>query len=125
MTTPDIIKHWANGARSAMKMARMARDAGEYEHALFNCHLAVEKAMKTVYLEEKGTEHPRTHDLERLSHELSIVLSADQYDWLADLTEFVIDARYADPVWAIEQATQENADRWINRTETLLSSLLP
>ena len=125
MTTPDIIEHWMRGARSALNMARMARDAGEYEHALFNCHLAVEKAMKAMYLREKGTEHPRTHDLERLSQELSVTLTAEEHDWLADLTEFVVDARYADPVWAVEQATRENADRWIGRTEEVLSSLLP
>lgn len=123
VTTPEIVEHWRKGAFSALKMAKIACREREWEHTLFNCHLAVEKALKALYLAQKGSEHPRTHDLERLSHELSLALTADQYDWLADLTEFVIDARYADPVWAREQATEENARRWIERTEQLLSTL--
>lgn len=124
VTPSEIVTHWQNGARSALRMAKLARDAGEFEHALFNCHLAVEKALKALYLLQHGEDHPKTHDLERLSHELSVALSSDQHDWLVDLTEFVIDARYADPVWAVEQATRENADRWIDRAERLLSDLL-
>lgn len=106
-----------------MKVATLACEAGEYEHTLFNCHLAVEKKLKALYLSEKNEDHPRTHDLERLSHELSIVLTTEEYDWLVDLTEFVIDARYADPIWAKEQATKHNAELWLERTKILLSHL--
>lgn len=123
MAKGDIIAHWKRGSVSALKIAALSCDAGEYEHTLSNCHLAVEKALKAQYLTEKNEDHPRTHDLERLSHELSVILTTEEYDWLVDLTEFVIDARYADPLWAKEQATKENATLWLERTKTLLSHL--
>lgn len=123
MTKKDIIEHWIKGSASALKMATLAHNAGEYEHTLFNCHLAVEKALKALYLNEHNEDHPRTHDLERLSHEISIVLTTEEYDWLVDLTEFVVDARYADPMWAKAQATAQNAQLWLDRTTMLLAHL--
>jgi hypothetical protein len=40
------------------------------------------------------------------------------------MTEFVINARYADPVWAEAKATKEYAALWLERTEQLLQHYL-
>lgn len=125
MTGQEVIAHWRKGARSALKMARLALDAEEYEPALFHCHLAIEKALKAVYMEQHGEDHPYTHDLRHLATLIRHSLHAEDMEVLQEMAEFVTDARYSDPYWAAEEATKKNAGKWIRKTEHILSMLLP
>ncbi|MFH0770556.1 MAG: HEPN domain-containing protein [Candidatus Peregrinibacteria bacterium] len=125
MTGQEVIEHWRKGARSSLKMAHLALSADEYEHALFHCHLAIEKTLKALYMEQHGEDHPYTHDLRHLAGLIQHALNADDMNALQEMTEFVTDARYSDPYWAAEEATKENAAHWIRRTEHILSALLP
>jgi HEPN domain-containing protein len=105
-------------------MAKVAQREGEHESALFHCHLAVEKALKAVYMKQHREEHPHTHDLAYLAGLVEHSLGTAEVESLKQLSEFVVDARYSDPYWAAEQATNDAAIHWIGVTERLLSLLL-
>lgn len=125
VTTEDVIAHWRKGASDALEMARAAMGLRKFDHVLFNCHLAVEKAMKAQYMEEHGAEAPRTHNLIDLAESLDRAWSEQQKTDLDELTDFVVAARYSDPVWAEQYADERHASSWVAKTESLLPLLLP
>lgn len=123
MTQNELISHWRKGANDALEMAFLAEKAGKYDHALFNCHLAVEKAFKAQHIAMHKKNHPRTHDLVSLAALLKLDWTEEQKTQLETLTRFVIDARYSDPSWTEEYATKEMTEEWIRRSRSFLSML--
>ncbi len=123
MTEADIIAHWKNGSRDALEMACLAKKAGKYDHVLFNCHLAVEKALKAEYMQKYDKDAPFTHNLLDLAETLNRKWTDKQKKDLDELTDFVSAARYSDPVWAEKYADAEHASQWIAAAEEVLSFL--
>jgi HEPN domain-containing protein len=102
----------------------LLRDGGQYPAALFHCHLAVEKALKAVYMQQRRKEAPLTHDLLQLALQLDRVWPDEEKQLLADLTEYAVAARYDDPLWAQQEASAEITGAWIPRVAAILSSIL-
>lgn len=125
MTEADIIEHWRKGAREEMQSARLLHEGGRQTAALFHCHLAVEKALKALYMEQYRREAPFTHDLTKLAIQIQRPWTEDEKQMLADLTGFSVAARYDDLLWAENEATTANVLSWIQRIDTFLSSVLP
>ena len=125
MTDGDVIAHWRQRATDELQSAGLLFDGGKYPGALFHCHLAVEKALKALFMEERRTEPPLTHDLLQIALQLARPWSDEEKRLLADLTGYAVAARYDDPSWADREATADNVRRWIARVDRLLSSLLP
>lgn len=125
MTTADIIAHLRKGARDSLRVARLASADGKYELALFHCHLAVEKALKAAIMEKTEKPHPKIHELSALAKLVKEEWNAEERDVLEALSSFGVAARYDDPFWAQTQATKQNAERWIDRTDQFLIHLLP
>ena len=125
MTEDDVIEHWRRRARESLHVAARAHEDGHYAHALFNCHLAVEKALKAQYMDELRKESPPTHNLVLLADGLKRSWTTEERRQLDYLTQFAVAARYDDPVWAEREATAENSARWLACSDTFLSSLLP
>ena len=124
MTEADVIAHWRKGAKDALRVAVLAYEDGKYALALFNAHLAIEKALKAAYMEKYRKEAPWTHDLVHLSKELDRPWTDEEERLLGHLTEYAVAARYDDPPWAEHEATQEKTSALLQRTTTLLSALL-
>ena len=124
MTQQDAIEHWKKGAEAALKMAHHAYDDGEYELVLFHCHLAVEKALKTLHLREHGEAAPTTHDLPYLAGLLHQSFDAANQELFRGLNKFAVAARYSDPFWAKDFATEEQARLWLEQTSVLLPAML-
>lgn len=125
MTESDVIAHWKKSARDELRSARLLCEGGQYASVLFHCHLAVEKALKALFMEQFKKEAPMTHDLPRIASELGRNWTKEEKIIFADLTGYAVAARYDDPAWAEQEATLENADSWIFRVDGLLSTLLP
>ena len=124
MSQEEIIQHWRQGARDALAAAHLLHKNGFYESALFHCHLAAEKALKSLYMDQHGEDHPYTHDLAHLATLIDHTLGKSDVKALQELSGFVVDARYSDLYWAEEEATKENSERWIAVSNNILSSLL-
>jgi HEPN domain-containing protein len=125
MTEADVIAHWRKRARESLEVAKKAHEEGYFAHALFNCHLAVEKALKAAFMDEHRDEPPLTHNLlsvaQRLRHEWDEHERRD-FEYL---TQYAVAARYDDPAWAAREATATNSRRCITVSERFLSLLLP
>lgn len=124
MTQKQIVEHWKKGAIDSLEVAVMCVEANKYEHALFNSHLAVEKALKSLYILEKDEAPPYTHDLCDIVQQLSVNLPDDKLDNLREMSRLSVRARYADHKWSAEQATESNAKYWVDQASYLINLLL-
>ena len=124
MTEADVIAYWRKGSQSELHSAKILCTEGQYSGALFHCHLAVEKALKALYMEQRRTGAPMTHDLLQIALQLKRPWTEEEKKLFADLTEYAVAARYDDPMWAEHEATNENVCLWLQRIDLLLSTLL-
>jgi HEPN domain-containing protein len=125
MTKQDVVRHWQKRARGALKMAGIAHREGEYELALFHCHLALEKALKAKYMEQHEEEAPYIHDLYLLAENIQTEFSHAECDLLKGMTAFAVESRYSDPPWSEKEATKERSQEWLDSTTKLFQRLLP
>ncbi len=125
VTREDAVQHWQQGARDALESAKILCHGKQYASALFHCHLAVEKALKASYIAHHDKDHPHTHDLLQLALLLKSTWTLEEKTLLSELTDYAVAARYGDPSFTDQQATEENAVRWIEATEHFLGPLLP
>lgn len=124
MTKQELIEHWRKGARDALDMARLALTAGKYDHVLFNCHLAIEKALKALYMTAHEEEAPFSHDLGFLAKQAGLSLAESHMRFLQELSDYAVDARYSDPAWAEHCATRGRLAETLQGTDDLFHSLL-
>ncbi len=68
----DIAREWLEDADYDIKSADAMLQAGRYFYVVFMCHLAVEKILKAVWIEEKDEVSPKVHGLVYLYEKLSI-----------------------------------------------------
>lgn len=76
MTEADVIAHWKKGAKDAIEAARLLHDGGKYALALFDLHLAMEKARydDPAWAEREATEKNSSDWLTKVSAVLSTLL---------------------------------------------------
>jgi HEPN domain-containing protein len=124
MSQDEAIRHWQKGAKDALEAAEALHAIAKYALALFDAHLAVEKALKKVYIEQTNQDPLPTHNLLLLSEEIQHSWTDEEKELLSELTDYAIDARYDDPEWAQEKATKENSAFWIAKAKHFLKTLL-
>jgi len=124
VTREDAVQHWQQGARDALKSSKLLCRGKQYASALFHCHLAVEKALKAAYIEQHDEDHPYTHDILQLALLLKKSWTVEEKTIFSELTDYAVAARYGDPSFADQQATEQNAVRWIETTENFLRTFL-
>lgn len=128
MTQNEAASHWQKRARSELKAACVLFEKGDnelYGEVLFHCHLALELGLKAQYISKKNTDAPFTHDLNELANALEINRKKDERADLEEITTFAILARYGDEEWLAAEATEINAEKWLQKTEKILFTLFP
>ncbi len=122
MTAQDAAKFWIEGADDAMATAQALMDAKRYHHALFFCHLAIEKALKAKIVVATNEPPLPIHDLLRLAEISKLVTTTgEQLVWLREIDKFNIAARYDDYKRRFyKQATVTFATLWFGRVKELL-----
>lgn len=124
VTKQDAAKHWQEGARHELRSAGLLREGKEYSSALFHCHLAVEKALKSRWMERNDAEPPFTHNLAALAEKVGGQWTKEEMMMLGELSHYAAAARYADALWMDTRATREECDRWISFVQNILSRVL-
>lgn len=118
-------RRWAEGAWDALDTAQKLFESKKFHHALFFCHLAVEKALKSRYIVVHDALPPYTHDLGLLASRIPTSLTMQQQRTLAELTTFNIAARYEEEKLDLyRRATPEYVAQWIEDTKVLLKGIL-
>ncbi len=124
MTSQDLRMFWRHGADEAWKTVEALVEKERFAHALFFCHLTLEKLLKARYVERNGKPAPPTHDLVWLLDQSVITLSNDERGDLAEITKFNTAGRYEDYKLELHhRASPEYAKTWVNRTAALRATL--
>lgn len=118
-------KRWSEGAKDALDTAEKLYKSKKFHHALFFCHLTVEKALKASYVATHDEVPPYTHDLMLLASRSDAEFSPEQLAVLAELNTFNIAARYEeDKLELYNKATSKYTRHWIDQTSLIIQSLL-
>jgi HEPN domain-containing protein len=92
----NIKSYWIIEADEALNVSDHLFEKKDYSYALFFGHLAVEKILKSLYVENKKEHAPPIHNLHRLANLTGISLDEDKSEKLILISSFNIEARYPD-----------------------------
>lgn len=120
MTARDVIKYWQEGADDALATARSLMDAKRYHHALFFCHLAIEKLLKAKIVLNTDQPPPPSHELRKLAKLAHLTLTMQHEEQLKEIESFNTAARYDDYKQSFyKKATREYAKTWFKHAESI------
>lgn len=94
MRSNEEINYWLEIAQDDLRVAGRLIDSNDRLHALFFCHLGIEKTLKALYVRMNSTSPPPIHNLVRLAMESKLTLSGEDLEFLNELLRFNIEARY-------------------------------
>jgi len=94
MRVKEEIRYWLEIAREDLRVAQHLLESNDRLHALFFCHLTIEKMLKALFVKVNRTSPPPIHNLPRLASESKISLSEEDLEFLNELLRFNIEARY-------------------------------
>jgi len=92
-----IVEHWVERSKYDLDTAMAMLDTGRYLYVSYMCQQAIEKILKAI-IAQQGKENFPIHNLNRLA-EISLIdseLNPEQFNFLAELTPYNIEARYGD-----------------------------
>ncbi len=92
-----IVAHWVERSKYDLDTAKVMLDTGRYLYVAYMCQQTVEKMLKAI-IAQHGKENFPIHNLNRLAEIASISneLTSEQFNFLAELTPYHIEARYGD-----------------------------
>ena len=92
-----IVAHWVERSKYDLDTAKVMLDTGRYLYVAYMCQQTVKKLLKAI-IAQHGKENFPIHNLNRLAEIASISneLTSEQFNLLAELTPYHIEARYGD-----------------------------
>ncbi|MCK4605309.1 MAG: HEPN domain-containing protein [Deltaproteobacteria bacterium] len=93
----NIVAHWVERAEYDLDTAKAMLDTGRYLYVGYMCQQAAEKLLKAI-IAQQNKENLPIHNLSRLVEvaEIKNHLNSEQFNFLAELTPYCIEARYGD-----------------------------
>ena len=77
--------------------AKLLFEGRQYVHALFFCHLVIEKLLKANWVKDnQETTPPRIHDLETICLQTELPISAERLDLMRVINSWNLEGRYDD-----------------------------
>ncbi len=89
-----VTNYWNKTAQHDFETAEFLFKGRKYPECLFFCHLMIEKTLKALVVGRTKTHAPYTHQLVDLAKIAKIDLTEKQIDYLTEITQFNIAARY-------------------------------
>ena len=112
---------WQKQSVDDFETARSLFALKRYTHALFFCHLSVEKFLKALVVRKTNANAPYDHNLQRLAQDAGLQITDHARESLAEINTFNIKGRYDDYKSRFYQkATLEYTEEYLNKTEELL-----
>ena len=96
MDIQEQIRYWVDTAEHDLRTAEHLFEKGDYAWCLFIGHLVLEKLLKAVYVRDNQQIPPRTHNLVMLVKATTLVITAEQEQFLYRVNDFNLEARYPD-----------------------------
>jgi AbiV family abortive infection protein len=125
MNSQRAIRSLLYGAQKDWEVAESLFKHKHYAHALFLCHLVLEKVLKALVLKRTKEFAPQIHDLRRLAEKAVLNFTKEQSQEFDIITTFNIRARYDDTKRTFYQkATQAYAKRYLDVSREMYKWLL-
>lgn len=106
-------QEWLKQADYDMDTAEIMFDNKRYFYAVFMCHLAIEKALKGLYLERLKEIPPKVHNLVYLVEKIKVQLPENLYDSVFALNRVSVPTRYPDDLQRMLKDYNEERTRKI------------
>lgn len=87
-------KEWMLQAEYDLHAAEKNFEAGLNPYSIFMCHLAIEKALKSIYVLKFKKEPPKYHDLIALVKIANLDATEDMESFIRDFSAISVRARY-------------------------------
>lgn len=124
MNRDKVVNYWLSTARQDIETAEILFKSKKYHHALFFCHLSIEKTLKAIIVKATKSAPPLIHDLIRLTEKTGIPIDAKRKNELAEITTFNIETRYDDYKLSFyKKANRQYASKYLNITKEILKWL--
>lgn len=104
-------EEWLRQADYDIDAAEYMYQGGRYVYAVFMCHLAIEKALKGLYVEKLKGFPPKSHSLVFLLQEIGIKPPEDQGRFIVRLGEASIPTRYPEDLAKVQKEFTESVVR--------------
>ncbi len=121
MNVEKHMQHWRDGAFDALETALILAEQGRRQHALFFCHLAVEKLLKSKVVAATKEVAPKSHDLLYLAKKAGIELGMEVGQNLAWINNFNLEGRYSE--FAPRLPSKDEMWDGINLSKTIMQWL--
>jgi len=116
-----IVAHWIERSEYDLDTAKVMLDTSRYLYVAYMCQQAIEKILKAL-IAQLGKENFPIHNLNRLA-EISLIsneLNSDQFNFLAELTPYHIEARYGDYKESLSEIiNKEKAEQVYKKTREI------
>jgi AbiV family abortive infection protein len=123
-TEQEVVKYWRTASKEDFDTAEILFQNKRYHHALFFCHLSIEKMLKAIIVKMTGTAPPLSHDLVRLAEKAGLDLNKPRKDELVEMTTFNIVARYDDYKLSFrKKAKKQFSLKYLKKTREMLQWL--
>lgn len=120
----EVIKYWLKASKEDFDTADILCKNKKYHHALFFCHLSIEKMLKAIIVKSTKTAPPLIHDLVRLAERAGLPLSELQKNELAEITTFNVEVRYDDYKLSFrKKAKKQFSLKYLEKTKEILQWL--
>ena len=117
----NVIDYWLTSSKQDLQTAEVLFKNKRYHHALFFCHLSVEKMLKALVVHTTKAAPPLIHDLVRLAQRAGLFLTQQHQNDLAEITTFNIETRYDDYKLSFyKQATVSFSLKYLRKTKRIL-----
>jgi HEPN domain-containing protein len=116
-----IVEHWVERSRYDLDTAKIMLDTGRYLYVAYMCQQAVEKILK-AFIAQLGKENFPIHNLNRLAEiaTISNEITSEQFNFLAELTPYHIEARYGDYKESLSEIINEKkAEKVYKKTQEI------
>ena len=124
MDEREVIRYWLISASRDFETAEILYKNKRFHHALFFCHLSIEKKLKAIIVKVTKGAPPLIHDLVRLAERSRIPLTKSRKDDLAELTTFNVETRYDDHKFSFyKKADKKFSTRYFEKAQRIMEWL--
>ncbi len=118
------VEHWLDIAEYDFETAAAMQKSGRYLYTVFMCQQSLEKLLKAIFIQQKGIEAPRTHNLTYLFELLNLPTQTEYLQTMARLNAYYIKGRY--PAYKQKLSLmldQKTAQTLLNETQDIFKWL--
>ena len=103
------IEYWIKSSNEDHDVIQLLIGSNKYLHAMFLCHLSIEKLVKAHWVKNNNNSvPPKIHNLVTLIKQTQLSLTDDQLSFITILNDFQIQGRYPDYKFKVNQYLTED-----------------